>query len=79
MSDAAEWNVVVFRRTDAMREFLASESPGLGDALSLSVEEAVKARLFELTVADLRRQNTHLSANEIMDAVDDALEWVRRR
>jgi Ribbon-helix-helix domain len=48
-------------------------------ALSLFVEEAVKARLFELTVADLRQQNAHLSADEIMDAVDDALEWVRRR
>ena len=80
MSDAAEWNLVVSRRTDdAVREFLASEPPGQGDALSLFVEEAVQARLFDLTVANLRQQNAHLSADEIMDAVDEALEWVRRR
>ena len=37
------------------------------------MEEAVQARLFELTVQDVRRLNREYSQNEILEAIDEAL------
>ncbi len=79
MSDAARWNLIVSRATDdALRQFLASQGRGRKGELSRFVEEAVQARIFELTAEQAKQQNAHLSAEEITEIVDEALGWARR-
>jgi hypothetical protein len=80
MSDhSARWNLIVSRATDdALRQFLAGQGRGRKGELSRFVEEAVQARIFELTAEETKRQNDHLSADEITDIVDEALGWARR-
>ncbi len=79
MSDATQWNVVVSRQTDqAVREFLADEAAGQARDLSLFVEDAVRARMFELSVVRTRQRMAHLSPDEIEALVDEAVEWARR-
>ena len=41
--------------------------------LSEFVEEAAQARLFELTVPDVKQRNREYSQDEILDAIDEAL------
>jgi hypothetical protein len=79
MSDSARWNLIVSRNTDdALRQFLASQGRGRKGELSRFVEEAVQARILELAAEAAKRQNAHLPPDEIANAVDEALEWVRR-
>jgi predicted HD phosphohydrolase len=78
MADTAEWNVVVSRQTDqAVREFLADEAAGQARDLSSFVEDAVRARLFEPSVARARQRTAHLNPNEIEALVDEAVAWAR--
>ena len=79
MSDAAQWHLTVSRQTDrAIRDFLADSDAQTQEDLSSFVEDAVKARLFDLSVAQARRRMAHLSAEEIETLVDDAVDWARR-
>jgi hypothetical protein len=78
-SDAARWNLIVSRATDdALRQFLASQGRGRKGELSRFVEEAVRARIFELTAEQVKQQNAHLSAEAIGEIVDEALGWAQR-
>jgi hypothetical protein len=79
MSGSTRWNLIVSRTTDdALRQFLARTGRGRKGELSRFVEEAVRARIFELTAEEAKQQNAHLSAEEIAGIVDEALEWARR-
>ena len=79
MPDLTRWNLVVSRATDdALRQFLATHGRGRKGELSRFVEEAVQARIFELTAEEAKRQNAQLSADEIAGIIDEALEWARR-
>ncbi|MGH7105977.1 MAG: ribbon-helix-helix domain-containing protein [Acetobacteraceae bacterium] len=79
MSEAARWNLIVSRETDAsLRQFLASEGRARKGELSRFVEEAVRARIFELSAEEAKRQNAELSSEEIADIVNEALEWTER-
>ncbi len=77
---ATRWNLVVKVETDMeLRQFLASEGGGKKGDLSKFVEEAVKARIFELSAARAKAANSHRSEAEIEAAVAEALEWARGR
>lgn len=79
MSEAARWNLIVSRETDAsLRQFLAGEGRARKGELSRFVEEAVRARIFELSAEEAKRQNAELSSEEIADIVNEALEWTER-
>ena len=79
MPDATRWNLIVSRTTDdALRQFLASQGRGRKGELSRFVEEAVRARIFELTAEEAKRQNANLPAEGITEIVGEALEWARR-
>lgn len=79
MPDATRWNLIVSRTTDdALRQFLASQGRGRKGELSRFVEEAVRARIFELTAEEAKQQNAKLTAEGITEIVDEALEWARR-
>ena len=58
MSSSARWNLIVSRDTDdALRQLLASQGRGRKGELSRFVEEAVQARIFELTAEDAKERN----------------------
>jgi hypothetical protein len=67
------WSVVVPEDTDrALRSYLARTGGRKGD-LSRFVGNAVLARLFELTVEDVKDRNRAQSQNEILEAIEEAL------
>jgi hypothetical protein len=79
MTAHARWNLVVSQNTDdSLRQFLASQGRGRKGELSRFVEDAVRARILELEAEQAKAENHHLPAAAIEDAVDEALEWVRR-
>jgi hypothetical protein len=79
MTAQARWNLVVSQDTDKdLRQFLASQGRARKGELSRFVEDAVRARIFEAQVAQLKAKNRGRSLEEIQQAVDEALEWARR-
>ena len=67
------WSIVVRDEVDkALRVYLGQRRTKKGD-LSQFVEEAVQARLFELTVQDVKQRNREYSQDEILEAIDEAL------
>ena len=67
------WSIVVRDDVDkALRAYLGRRGTKKGD-LSQFVEEAVQARLFELTVQDVKQSNREYSQDEILEAIDEAL------
>ena len=79
MTANARWNLVVSQHTDdALRQFLASQGRGRKGELSRFVEDAVRTRILELEAEQAKAENSVLSPALIEDAIDEALEWVRR-
>ena len=67
------WSVVVREDTDrALRSYLGATGAKKG-SLSRFVDEAVRARLFELTVDDVKERNRAYAQDEILAAIEDAL------
>jgi hypothetical protein len=67
------WSVVVPEGTDrALRSYLARTGGKKGD-LSRFVDDAVLARLFELTVEDVKERNRVQSQDKILEAIEEAL------
>lgn len=67
------WSIVVRDDLDkALRAYLGRRGTKKG-GLSQFVEEAVQARLFELTVQDVKQRNREHSQDEILEAIDKAL------
>lgn len=67
------WSVVVNQDTDrALRTYLAATGGRKGD-LSRFVDEAVRTRLFDLTVDAVKERNRAYSQDEILSAIDAAL------
>lgn len=76
----ARWNLVVSQETDdALRQVLAAEGQARKGGLSRFVEDAVRARILEVEAAAAKRTNAGRTEAEITDAVDEAMEWARRR
>jgi hypothetical protein len=67
------WSIVVPEETDrVLRSYLARRGTKKGD-ISRFVEEAVQARLFELTVEDVKKGNRNVPQEDILEAIDEAL------
>lgn len=67
------WSIIVPEETDrALRSFLAKRGTKKGD-ISRFVEEAVQARLFELTVNSVKERNRSYDQSEIITAIESAL------
>ncbi|WP_048308468.1 ribbon-helix-helix domain-containing protein [Halomonas sp. PR-M31] len=78
--NTVRWNVAVSADTDqSLRMFLASQGGGKKGDLSRFIEEAVCARILELTAERAKMNNTNVSEEEIASAVDEALQWSRER
>ena len=71
---------MVSQETDtSLRQFLADQGRARKGELSRFVEEAVRARIFETAAAQAKAKNRGRSLEEVQQAVDEALEWARRR
>jgi hypothetical protein len=73
------WNVAVSADTDqSLRMFLASQGGGRKGDLSRFIEEAVRAHILELTVAQAKTANANVSEADLTSMVDEALQWSRK-
>jgi len=78
MDDAARWTVSVSPETDiSVRAYLARCGMKQG-ALSRFVEEAVKWRLLDLSLADARAGFADLSADELDNLIEEAVADARK-
>nr|WP_298376094.1 ribbon-helix-helix domain-containing protein [uncultured Halomonas sp.] len=78
--NTVRWNVAVSADTDqSLRMFLASQGGGKKGDLSRFIEEAVCARILELTAERAKMNNTNVSEEAMASAVDEALQWSRER
>ena len=77
MDESVRWTVRVSKGTDiAVRSFLALRGMKKGD-LAKFIEEAVRWRVFDQTVAETKARNAGVPAKEIESAIDEALAAVR--
>jgi Ribbon-helix-helix domain len=77
MDNPVRWTVRVSKETDvAVRTFLAQRGMKKGD-LAKFVEEAVRWRVLDQTVAETKARNASASAADIDAAIDEALATVR--
>ena len=80
MSDATttRWTVSVSRDTDiAVRSFLAQRGMKKGD-LSKFIEEAVRWRVFDQTLTDVRSKFADVPTEELEALIDDAVAAARK-
>jgi hypothetical protein len=78
--ETVRWNVAVSAEIDqSLRIFLASRGGGRKGDLSKFIEEAVRARILELTAEQAKAANTNISESDLADAVEEALQWARSR
>jgi len=77
MDQPVRWTVRVSKDTDvAVRTFLAQRGMKKGD-LAKFIEEAVRWRVLDQTVAETKARNAKSSKDEINAAIDEALTVVR--
>lgn len=78
MSTTVRWNIAVPPELDqSVRMFIAAHGGGRKGDLSRFIEKAVRQRLFEETVREIKAENAQYSAEEIQAAIDEALDWAR--
>ena len=78
VDDTARWTINVSKKTDdAVRHHLAARGAKRGD-LSKFIEDAVKWRVLDQTIAETRDKFGDMSGDDIDALVDEALTVVRR-
>ena len=71
------WNLSISEKTDqAVRMFLARNGGKKGD-LSRFVDEAVRRRVFDLTVDQVKEGNAGYDQREILDLIDEEVSAAR--
>ena len=71
------WNLSVSEKTDrALRTFLARTGGKKGD-LSRFVDEAVRRRLLDLTIRQIKDRNARYDQQEILDLIDEEVDAAR--
>jgi len=77
MEEAVRWNIKVSKQTDlTLRTFLGAQGAKKGD-LSKFIEEAVRWRVFNLTVQDIRKRNADVDPSELQRIIDESVREVR--
>ena len=76
MSETVRWSLVVSKQTDVcLRSYLAQH--GMKDDLSKFVEDAVRWRVLDRTVAETKAANANMPPEEIEAAIAEAVQAVR--
>jgi len=77
MANMVRWSLVISKETDiSLRSYLAQHGMRKGD-LSKFVEDAVRWRVLDRTVAESKAANSNVPAAEIESAIAEAVEAVR--
>jgi Ribbon-helix-helix domain len=75
--EAVRWSIKVSKETDlTLRTFLGAQGMKKGD-LSKFIEEAVRWRVLQRTIQDIRARNADADPDEIQRLVDEAVSEVR--
>src|SRR5208282_3421600 len=75
--EAIRWNIKVSKETDlTLRTFLGARGMKKGD-LSKFIEDAVRWRVFQRTIEDIKARNADADPDEIQRIVDEAVGEVR--
>jgi len=75
--EAVRWNLKVSKETDLnLRTFLGSQGMKKGD-LSKFVEDAVRRRVLQCTIEDIRQCNADSDPDDIQRIVEEAVSEVR--
>ena len=76
---SVRWNIKVSKETDlSLRTFLGAQGMKKGD-LSKFIEDAVRWRVFNRTVQDIKARNATTKPEELQHIVDEAVGEVRRQ
>ena len=71
------WSIKVSKDTDLiLRTFLGAQGAKKGD-LSKFIEEAVRRRVLQCTIQDIRTRNADADPDELQRIVDEAVSEVR--
>ena len=71
------WNLSIPEETDrALRTFLARTGGKKGD-LSRFVDEAVRRRVLDLTVREIKDRNSRDDQQELLDLIDEEVDATR--
>ncbi|MEX2542683.1 MAG: ribbon-helix-helix domain-containing protein [Trueperaceae bacterium] len=71
------WTIRVSEETDrSLRTYLVQHGAKKG-SLSRFVEEAVLARLYQLTVEEVQARNLDVPGDELEEIIEDAVRWAR--
>ncbi len=74
---AVRWNVKVSKETDLiLRTFLRTQGKKKGGR-SKFIEDAVRWRVFNKTVQDIKSKNAAIPPDELRELIDDAVAEVR--
>ena len=77
MEEAIRWNIKVSKETDlTLRTFLGAQGMKKGD-LSKFIEDAVRWRVLQRTIEDIKARNADADPDEIQCLVDEAVGEVR--
>jgi hypothetical protein len=75
--EAVRWSIKVSKDTDlTLRTYLGAQGMKKGD-LSRFIEEAVRWRVLQRTIQDIRARNADADPDEIQRIVDEAISEVR--
>jgi hypothetical protein len=75
--EGVRWNIKVSKETDlTLRTYLGAQGMKKGD-LSKFIEEAVRWRIFNRTVQEIKARNADADPDELQAIVDAALREVR--
>lgn len=75
--ETVRWNLKVSKEADLdLRTYLGSQGAKKGD-LAKFIEDAVRRRILQLTIQDIRERNAGADPAEIQRIVDEAVSEVR--
>lgn len=75
--ETVRWSLKVSKETDLdLRTYLGSQGMTKGD-LGKFIEDAVRRRILQLSVQDIRQRNADADPDEIQRIVDEAMSEVR--
>lgn len=77
MEEAVRWTVKVSKETDlTLRTYLGAQGMKKGD-LSKFIEEAVRWRIFNRTVQEIKANNANADPEELQAIIDSSVREVR--
>ena len=72
-----QWTLTIPDETDRAVRSILTESSGDVDSLSRFVNDAVQQRIFRMTVETIQNRNAAFDQQELMNIIDDAVNWAR--